>query len=135
MLFNLFLPQIIIFSRCSFYFYRVISGRIIKKGNKFVITTPLLTDSSGRKIGKTEGNVIGLTDKPSELFAKIMALPDDIIVKGFECLTSISMEKLKDIEEDLNSDANPMDIKKKLAYQIANHLYGKEEAKKNTGRF
>src|SRR3989344_3164145 len=41
--------------------------------DKFVMTTPLLTDSRGVKIGKTEGNVIALTDSPNDLFGKIMA--------------------------------------------------------------
>jgi len=48
---------------------------------KIVMTTPLLADSSGKKIGKTEGNVIALNDKPEDLYAKIMALGDDVIIK------------------------------------------------------
>src|SRR5579872_1023629 len=66
--------------------FNMLAGRTLVKEmqgrEKFVLTTPLLTDSEGRKIGKTEGNVIALTDKPEELFGKIMALPDDVITKG-----------------------------------------------------
>ena len=50
---------------------------------KFVMTVPLLTDSKGVKIGKTEGNAIGLSDHPNEFFAKIMSLGDDAILPFF----------------------------------------------------
>jgi tyrosyl-tRNA synthetase len=58
--------------------FNMLVGRQLVKDylnkEKFVMTTPILADSEGRKIGKTEGNVIGLTDEPSNLFAQIMAV-------------------------------------------------------------
>lgn len=52
--------------------------RLEKGKEKFVMTTPLITDSSGRKIGKTEGNVIAIFGSAQTLFAQIMSLPDEI---------------------------------------------------------
>ena len=100
---------------------RKLMRNMIKK-DKFVMTTPLLTDSKGMKIGKTEGNVIGLTDKPEALFAKIMALPDDFILKGFEYLTDIPMQKINDIKKSIDSGESPMKHKKMLAFEIAKQL-------------
>ena len=89
---------------------------------KFVMTTPLLTDSSGKKIGKTEGNTIALDDKPDDLFGKIMALPDEVIVKCFECLTRVPMEEVRKIEQGIESGVNPMQYKKSLALNIVSDL-------------
>ncbi|KKQ21392.1 MAG: Tyrosine-tRNA ligase [Parcubacteria group bacterium GW2011_GWC1_36_9] len=49
--------------------------RNMMKKEKFVMTTKLLEDKHGVKIGKTEGNAIALDDKPEDLFGKIMAKP------------------------------------------------------------
>ncbi len=102
----------------------------MRKKNKFVITTPLLTDSQGVKIGKTEGNVIGLTDKPEDLFGKIMALPDDVITKGLEYLTDVPMEEIKDIKGKIENGENPVIYKKKLAFEIVKELNVTDDAKK-----
>ncbi|MEI8174742.1 MAG: tyrosine--tRNA ligase, partial [bacterium] len=63
--------------------------RVMKNKEKFVMTTPLLTDSKGIKIGKSEGNVIGLIDEPNDLFGKIMSLGDDAIISLFTLLTDV----------------------------------------------
>jgi tyrosyl-tRNA synthetase len=104
--------------------------RHIFKKEKFVMTTPLLTDSRGVKIGKTEGNAIALTDKPEDLFAKIMGLPDDVITKCFEYLTDVSMNEIKKINENLGKGENPIAYKKKLAFEIVKQLNNQDVAKK-----
>lgn len=102
--------------------------RNLKQKEKFVMTTPLLTDSQRVKIGKSEGNAIGLTDTPSDLYAKIMALGDDIIVKGFEYLTDIPMDKVHKISEDLKGGKNPITYKKMLAFEIVKQLNSHDAA-------
>ena len=97
--------------------------RHMLKKDKFVMITPLLTDSEGKKIGKTEGNVIGLTDKPEDLFGKLMGLSDDVIVKAFEYLTNVPIGKIE-------KDKNPMELKKQLALEIVKDLNSEEDAKK-----
>lgn len=109
--------------------------RHILQKDKFVMTTPLLTDSEGRKIGKTEGNVIALTDEPSELFGKIMALSDDIIVKGMEYLTSIPMEEISEVEEKMAKGDNPVKYKKQLAFEITKELNDAEAAQRAQENF
>jgi tyrosyl-tRNA synthetase len=106
--------------------FNMLAGRKLVKEmqgrEKFVMTTPLLTDSEGRKIGKTEGNVIGLTDKPADLFGKMMSLPDDIITKGLEYLTDVPMEEIKEIEDKLQNGEHPVPFKKRLAYEVVKQL-------------
>lgn len=101
---------------------------------KYVMTTHLLEDSQGRKIGKTEGNVIALNDDPSALYGKIMALSDDVIVKGLEYLTDVPMEEVKHIEKSLKNEENPVQFKKRLAFEIVSQLNSQtkaEQAQKN----
>ncbi len=110
--------------------FNMMCGRSLVKTmlnkEKFVMTTPLIADSSGRKIGKTEGNVIALTDEPNLLFGKIMSLPDEIIVQCLKCLTRIPTEKIKEMEEALARGENPMIYKKELASQIVADLNTRE---------
>ncbi|HSD98914.1 MAG TPA: tyrosine--tRNA ligase [Patescibacteria group bacterium] len=103
--------------------------REMQNREKFVMTTPLLTDSEGRKIGKTEGNVIALNDKPEDLFGKIMSLSDDIIVKGLEYLTDVPMDEVEKVAEELKAGAHPVEHKKRLAFEIVKQLNHEEAAK------
>lgn len=119
--------------------FNMMAGRTLVKEmqnrEKYVMTTPLLTDSEGRKIGKTEGNVIALTDKPEDLFGKIMALPDDIIVKGMEYLTNIPMEEITDIAKQLADGAHPVPFKKQLAFEIVRQLNDQQAAERAQKEF
>ena len=102
--------------------------RHMLKKDKFVMVTPLLTDSEGKKIGKTEGNVIGITDKPDDLFGEIMGLSDGVIVKGFEYLTDVSMEEVHRISTQVKWGTNPMEFKKRLAFEIVRELNNETDA-------
>jgi tyrosyl-tRNA synthetase len=104
--------------------------RAMKNKDKFVMTTPLLEDSEGRKIGKTEGNVIGLTDEPTEFYRKVMSLGDDVILKGMEYLTDIPMSEIEEIKRKLEEGANPIDFKKQLAFELTKQLNSEEDARK-----
>ena len=104
----------------------------LKNKEKYVITVPLLADSSGKKIGKTEGNVIPFgNDVPYDSYSGIMTLSDDVIIKCFVAITSISLEEISIMETDMQKNgANPMTYKKLLAYTLVKEVYGEEEAKK-----
>lgn len=119
--------------------FNMLCGRTLLKAmkgkDKFVMTTPLIADASGRKIGKSEGNVIALMDDPNNLYGKIMSLPDEVIVKCFECLTRIPMERVIEVEEAIKSGENPMAFKKELAYRIVADLNNEEVAQKAQDNF
>jgi tyrosyl-tRNA synthetase len=108
--------------------FNMLAGRMLTKAmkgkEKFVMTTPLLSDSRGVKIGKSEANVIGLTDPAVELFGKIMSLGDDAIIPLFTLLTDVPLEEIKKF--NLKSDA--MNLKKRVASIIITQLHSKKEA-------
>lgn len=121
--------------------FNMMMGRTLlkkmKDKEKFVITIPLLTDSSGKKIGKSEGNVIPFANNiPYNTFAGIMTLGDDLIVKCFVALTDLSLEEISIIETDIvKNKANPMVYKKLLAFTVVKEIYGGEEARKCQDEF
>jgi len=106
--------------------FNMLAGRSLLKAmknkDKFVMTTPLLSDSKGVKIGKSEGNVIGLTDKPNDLFGKLMSLGDDSIVPALTLLTNMPQEDIDEIGKKIKSGENPMQFKKLMAKMIVTQL-------------
>jgi len=104
----------------------------IKNKEKFVLTTKLLTDSRGQKMGKTEGNVVNLDETPKEMFGKIMAWPDSLIFLGFELCTDLSLEEIGKIKKQKN---NPRDDKARLAREIVGIHHGKTAAQKAEREF
>lgn len=104
--------------------FNMLAGRTLMqklgKKEKFVLAMKLLTDPSGKKMGKTEENTINLTDSPSNMFGKIMALPDT--------LTDPAVELLTDLPLDFAKDKNPMEAKKALASEIVTQVHGEKEA-------
>ena len=115
--------------------FNMLAGRtlmkVMKNKEKFVMTTPLLSDSKGVKIGKSENNVIGLTDDPINLFGKIMALGDDAIIPMFTLLTDIPMEEI--VKLNLKKDA--MTLKKRVASLIVTQLYDEAKSKQAEEKF
>jgi tyrosyl-tRNA synthetase len=115
--------------------FNMLAGRQLLKEmkgkEKFVMTTPLLSDSKGVKIGKSEGNVIGLTDEPADLFGKIMALGDDSIIPMFTLLTDVPMEEIN----SLDISNNPFELKKRVASIIVAQLHDEQKAKEAVSKF
>ncbi len=103
--------------------FNMLAGRTLmkkmKNKEKFVLTTKLLVDPSGQKMGKTEGKMIALSEKPNEMFGQIMAWPDEIIGPGLELCTDILMEEVNQIKEQIKrGKINPRDAKARLAREI-----------------
>jgi tyrosyl-tRNA synthetase len=107
--------------------FNMMTGRTlmkaIKKKNKFVLTTKLLVDKEGKKVGKTTGNALFLNSTPQEFYAGIMSFPDETIALGFELLTEV---ELKGISGKVKE--NPMDEKKRLALEVVKILWGENKA-------
>lgn len=109
--------------------------RHMLKKEKFVMTIPLLTDSNGVKIGKTEGNVIGITDPPNEFYGKIMALGDDAIINCFTLLTDTPVDEIEEMKREIESGTNPMKFKSKLAKTLTEQFNDLESAEKAQKQF
>lgn len=106
--------------------FNMLAGRTLMKKMKnketFVLTTKLLIDPTGKKMGKTEGNMINLDESPKEMYGRIMSWPDTLISLGFELCTRIPMDEVKKI-------TNPRDAKARLAREIIRLYYGEKKSK------
>ena len=102
--------------------------KILQKREKFVISTKILADSSGKKMGKTENNMISLDQTASDSYGKIMSWTDDLIVTGFELLTDMPIPDIENIKQKISNGTNPKELKMLLAKMIVESCYGKEES-------
>lgn len=91
-----------------------------------IITCPLLEGlSGGDKMSKSLNNYIALTDKPEEMYGKIMSLPDGLIVRYFQLCTDLPAAEIEQISAKLKGGVtNPRDLKMKLAREIAGIYHG-----------
>lgn len=102
----------------------------VKGKEKFVMTMKLLSDASGTKMGKTEGNMVALTDDAGMMFGKVMSWEDGMIFGGFELCTNVPKEEIETLRKEMAEGKNPRDIKMRLAYEIVRIYHGDEKAKK-----
>lgn len=104
--------------------------KVLKNKEKFVVTLPLLEGVDGRKMSKSYGNTINITDRPNEMYGKIMSIKDEFIAKYFELCTDFSSDQISKIKGQLiKRSVNPMELKKVLAYEIVKRYYDEKEAK------
>lgn len=119
--------------------FNMLAGRtLIKKlkdKEKLVLTTKLLVDPAGKKMGKTEGNMVSLDDSPEDMYGKVMSWPDNMIIVGFELLTLVPMEEVRQIAKELAKDENPKKYKMRLAFQIVDLYHDKKAAERAEQQF
>ncbi|MBU3668754.1 MAG: tyrosine--tRNA ligase [Candidatus Taylorbacteria bacterium] len=108
----------------------------LKNKEKTCITMKLLADASGKKMGKTENNMVALSDTHTEMFGKIMSWTDGMILPGFELCTDVSMTEIAEIKKVLEDPAlNPKHIKVRLAKEIVSIYHGVEKAEEAAENF
>ena len=90
---------------------------------------PLVTDSTGKKFGKTEGNALWLDrNKTSsyELYQYLINLEDCMIIDYLKKLTFLSKEEIEEIEKSHNENPHLREAHKALAREVITDLHGKE---------
>ena len=94
------------------------------------LTLPLLEGTDGvRKMSKSYGNYVGLTDEPADMFGKVMSIPDEIMVKYFRLASTLSVDEIDSIEAGLAAgELHPNKVKRQLAANIVAAYHGEEAA-------
>lgn len=98
---------------------------------EIVIATPLIegTDGTGTKMSKSKGNYIPLTATPSEMFGKLMSVPDRLVESYFRALTEwLDTELVKTRERLRDGTLHPMALKKILAGEVTAAVHGVDAA-------
>ncbi len=104
--------------------------RSLKNKEKFVLTTKLLVDSTGKKMGKSEGNMITLADSATDMFGKVMSGADSLIIPSYELCTRVSDEEIEKEKVFLSNGGNPRDAKMRLGVVVVEVYHGKAAAEK-----
>ena len=87
-----------------------------------VMTMPLLEGLDGvRKMSKSLGNYVGLTDKPEDMYGKLMSVPDKLMVRYYELLTTATAEEIAAVK---SGAMHPMEAKKRLARTLVTEYHG-----------
>tara|TARA_Y100001970_G_scaffold127152_1_gene157113 strand:+ start:10633 stop:11817 length:1185 start_codon:yes stop_codon:yes gene_type:complete len=82
-----------------------------------------------KKMSKSLNNYIGITEKPEEIYGKLMSIPDELIKLYMLCLTDIENDLIKEFENSLNdTNLNPMMYKKILAHDIVSQYHNTKKA-------
>lgn len=112
--------------------FNMLAGRTLmremKNKEKSVLTVKLLTDPTGKKMGKTEGNMITLADSAEDMYGKVMSWTDGMIAPGFELCTDVADKEISDIRARMADGENPVEFKKRLAHEIVASFVSKKDA-------
>ena len=99
----------------------------------YAFTMPIITDSTGKKMGKSEGNALWL-DKtkttPYAIYQYMFNTTDDIVENYLKIFTFLTKEEIEDVMKKHNEKPENRIAQKTLAYEFVKDLHGEEEAKK-----
>jgi tyrosyl-tRNA synthetase len=119
--------------------FNMLQGRnlmkTLKNKEKFVITVKLLEDSNGKKMGKTEGNMVALSDTPEEMYGKVMSWTDGMILPGFELCTTVPLHEMEIMATDMAKGVNPRDLKMRLAREVVKTFYTEKKSQEAENHF
>ena len=109
------------------------AGRTIQKHygqeEQDIMNCQMLEGTDGRKMSSSWGNVINLLDEPNDMYGKVMAVRDDLILKYFTLCTRLSDEEINSIKKSIDSGENPRDAKMRLGREIVSLYHGTKKAK------
>jgi tyrosyl-tRNA synthetase len=102
-----------------------------------ILTMPILVGLDGqRKMSKSLGNYIGITEPPADMFGKIMSIPDDLMWTYYELATDRTPQQIAALKQEVSSGAlHPMDAKMRLAEEIVSGFHGPDPARKAAENF
>jgi tyrosyl-tRNA synthetase len=107
--------------------FNMMMGRTLQKiynnREKWVLTTPIINGTDGRKMSKSYHNFIALTEKPDQMFGKLMSIQDKLIIEYLTLLTDMSLEEIEAIKQQIEQGVNPLQFKKQMAHLITTSLH------------
>ncbi len=101
------------------------------QGNANAMTITLLTNSEGKKMGKTEKGAVWLDAEktsPYDFYQYWRNVGDDDVIKCMKLLTFVPMEEIKEYAKLEGAELNQ--VKERLAYELTKMIHGEEEAVK-----
>jgi tyrosyl-tRNA synthetase len=102
-----------------------------------VLTMPILVGLDGtRKMSKSLGNYVGITEAPTEMFGKMMSIPDELMWQYYELITDRTPAEISALKTEVSSGKlHPMDAKMRLATEVIADFHGQDAATKAADNF
>ena len=121
--------------------FNLLVGRDIQRefgiDPQVILTMPLLVGTDGtEKMSKSYDNYVGIDDSPSQMYGKILSIPDELIYTYYELAADITIAELESIKAALEDEnVNPRNLKRSLAKKIIAMYHSEEEAEKAEEEF
>jgi tyrosyl-tRNA synthetase len=102
-----------------------------------VLTMPILVGLDGsRKMSKSLGNYVGITEAPNEMFGKIMSIPDELMWSYYELITDRTPAEIAALKAEVSSGKlHPMEAKMRLGTEVIADFHGQDAATKAADNF
>jgi tyrosyl-tRNA synthetase len=102
-----------------------------------VLTMPILVGLDGaKKMSKSLGNYVGITESPNEMFGKLMSISDDLMWSYYELLTDFAEPVIVRLKEEVRTGVlHPMDAKMRLAHNVIAGFHGEDAARSAADEF
>lgn len=109
--------------------FNLLAGRTLMKAHGLtpqdILTTPMLIGTDGREMHSSFGNTISLSDRPNDMFGKLMGVRDELVVQYLDLTTDLSRTEIDTIATQQRLGAiSPIEAKKILAREVVTLYYG-----------
>ena len=113
--------------------FNLLVGRELQKsaGKKpqVAITLPLLVGLDGeKKMSKSLGNYIGVTEAPNDMFGKVMSISDELMWDWYNLLSFRPLSEIAQLKSEVENGKNPRDVKILLAKELIARFHNEEAA-------
>jgi tyrosyl-tRNA synthetase len=121
--------------------FNLLMGREIQREygleSQVCMTMPILVGTDGqRKMSKSLGNYVGITEAPGEMFGKLMSISDELMWSYWELVTDRTESWIAEIRKTIKEGTtHPMDVKMRLAQEIISQFHGRDAAKQAADNF
>jgi len=121
--------------------FNLLMGREIQREfgqeSQVAFTMPILVGLDGsRKMSKSLGNYVGITETPDQIFGKMMSIPDELMWSYYELVTDRTPEEIAKLKGDVaGGSRHPMDVKMLLAQEVVSGFHGEAAGRKASEMF
>jgi tyrosyl-tRNA synthetase len=104
---------------------------------QIAVMMPILVGLDGqRKMSKSLGNYVGITEPPVEMFGKMMSIPDELMWSYYELVTDRTSGEISELRKEVtNGSLHPMDAKMRLAEEVVSDFHGMDAGRKAAENF
>jgi len=120
--------------------FNLLVGRTLQEAYgqepQVVMTMPLLEGTDGeKKMSKSLGNYIGITEDPDSMFGKVMSISDTLMWRYYELLSFRPLSELSNLRKQAEQGRNPRDIKLELAAELVARFHDASAAERAQRNF